>query len=53
MTSNTFHLVGKQKRISQSGYVLSDRIILLETFYDNDSREIKRDSLSHNKKETT
>lgn len=33
--------------------VLSDRRTLVETFYDNDSAEIKRDSLLSNKKQTT
>jgi hypothetical protein len=40
----------KNKKISQSGKVLFDRRAPVEIFYDNDSAEIKRNSLLSNKK---
>jgi hypothetical protein len=53
MTSNTYQFSIKTKRFSQSGKVLFDRRAPVEIFYDNDSAEIKRNSLLSNKKETT
>jgi hypothetical protein len=52
VTPNTYQFSTKTKKIS-SRYVLSDRRTLVETFYDNDITEIKRDSLLSNEKETT
>lgn len=52
VTPNTYQFSTQTKKIS-SRYVLSDRRTLVETFYDNDITEIKRDSLLSNEKETT
>ncbi len=53
MTPNTYQFSIKTKNTFLKWKVLSDRRTLVETFYDNDSAEIKRDSLLSNKKVTT
>jgi hypothetical protein len=52
MTPNTYQFSIKTKNTFLKWKVLSDRRTLVETFYDNDSAEIERFTIS-NKKETT